>query len=215
MFDEFNEGNQIAKTAATPAGVPVNSGFLALDEDGTACSSDYYLRLTADGGAMLKGQLALIATRPTSPVAGGGTGQPPNLALRKPVSESGHTQTYACANAVDDNQDTYWESPNNAFPQWIQVDLQAATALGRLVLTLPPASAWATRTQTLSVLGSTDGSAFTTLVPSTSRTFDPATGNTATVPLPSGATARYVRLVFTANTGWPAGQASEVRLYAS
>ena len=215
MFDEFNEGNQIAKTAATLAGVPVNSGFLALDEDGTACSSDYYLRLTADGGAMLKGQLALTATRPTLPVTGGGTGQPPNLALHKPVSESGHTQTYACANAVDDNQDTYWESPNNAFPQWIQVDLQAATALGRLVLTLPPASAWATRTQTLSVLGSTDGSAFTTLVPSTSRTFDPATGNTATVTLPSGASARYVRLVFTANTGWPAGQASEVRLYAS
>jgi len=40
------------------------------------CSADYYLRLTNDGGKMLKGQIALTATRPTAPVlnGGGGTG---------------------------------------------------------------------------------------------------------------------------------------------
>jgi len=70
MFDEYGEGNQIAKTAETQAGVPAGSGLLALDEDGTACSSDYYLRLTNDGGRMLKGQLALTATRPTQPATG-------------------------------------------------------------------------------------------------------------------------------------------------
>lgn len=69
MFDEYNEGNQIAKTAETAATVPAGSGILALDEDGTACSADYYLRLTADGGRMLKGQLPLTATRPTQPTA--------------------------------------------------------------------------------------------------------------------------------------------------
>ena len=68
MFDEYGEGNQIAATAATAASVPAGSGLLALDEDGTACSADYYLRLTADGGRMLKGDLALTATRPTPPV---------------------------------------------------------------------------------------------------------------------------------------------------
>ncbi|MEY9962601.1 hypothetical protein ABIA33_000627 [Streptacidiphilus sp. MAP12-16] len=51
---------------------PVGSGLLALDEDGTASSADYYLRLTNDGGRMLKGQIALTATRPTQPVASGG-----------------------------------------------------------------------------------------------------------------------------------------------
>ena len=70
MFDEYGEGNQIAKTAATQAGVPAGSGLLSLDSDGTACSSDYYLRLTADGGRMLKGQIAVTATRPTQPVVG-------------------------------------------------------------------------------------------------------------------------------------------------
>jgi hypothetical protein len=69
MFDEYGEGNQIAKTSATQATVPAGSGLLALDEDGTACSTDYYLRLTNDGGRMLKGEIALTATRPTPPVA--------------------------------------------------------------------------------------------------------------------------------------------------
>jgi hypothetical protein len=73
MFDEYGEGNQIAKTAATQAGVPAGSGLLSLDQDGTACSSDYYLRLTNDGGRMLKGQIALTATRPTAPVITGST----------------------------------------------------------------------------------------------------------------------------------------------
>jgi len=68
MFDEFNESNQIAKTAATQADVPAGAGFQTLDEDGTACSSDYYLRLTGDGGKMFKGQISLTAARPTQPV---------------------------------------------------------------------------------------------------------------------------------------------------
>ena len=49
--------------------MPAGSGICALDEDGTSCSSDYYLRLTGDGGRMLKGQIALTPNRPTSPSA--------------------------------------------------------------------------------------------------------------------------------------------------
>ncbi|MEV4510738.1 lectin [Dactylosporangium sp. NPDC049525] len=79
MFDEYNEGNQIAKTAEDASMVPAGSGMLALDADGTRCSADYYLRLTADGGRMLKGQLPITATRPTQPVVadGGGGGTIP------------------------------------------------------------------------------------------------------------------------------------------
>jgi hypothetical protein len=74
MYDEYGEGNQIAKTAENASMVPAGSGLWALDEDGTACSSDYYLRLTGDGGKMLKGQIALTATRPTQPVVSSSTG---------------------------------------------------------------------------------------------------------------------------------------------
>lgn len=67
MFDEYNEGNQIAKTAETQHGVPQGSGMLALDEDGTFCTSDYYLRITNDGGKMLRKEIPLTLVKPTVP----------------------------------------------------------------------------------------------------------------------------------------------------
>jgi chitodextrinase len=274
MFDEFNEGNQITKTAENQSQMPTNSGLLALDEDGTACSSDYYLRLTGDGGRMLKGQIALTATRPTQPVVGGGTDTTApsvpaslavtghtsssvslswaastdnvavtgyqirqsgvtvastgstsftvtglaasttysfaiaaydaannvsaasatvnattdaipagtNVARNKPTAESSHNQTYASGAVVDGDQNSYWESVNNAFPQWVQVDLQAATALSSVVLKLP--ATWGSRQQTIALAGSNDGSTWTPIKPAIGYTFDPASANTVTVAAP-------------------------------
>jgi len=69
MFDEYNEGNQIACTAEDASMIPAGSSslYFTLDQDGVHCSSDYYLRLTHDGGKMFKGQIALTTTRPTLP----------------------------------------------------------------------------------------------------------------------------------------------------
>ena len=214
MFDEFNEGNQIAKTAETQASVPAGTGIRALDEDGTRCDADYYLRITTDGGKMLKGQIALTATRPTQPSLGTTPPPPPtgDLAAGKPATASGYTQIYVPGNAVDGNAASYWESVNYAFPQWFQVDLGAETTVRRFVLKLP--AAWGARTQTLAISGSTNGSGFTTLAGSSGRTFDPGSGNTVTVTCAPTA-ARYVRVTFTANTGWPAGQLSSFEVYAS
>jgi hypothetical protein len=86
--------------------------------------------------------------------------------------------------------------------------------VSRVVLKLPPAAAWQARTQTLSVLGSTNGSAYTTVRASAGWAFNPATGNTVTITFPA-TSQRYLRLTFTANTGWPAGQLSEWEVYAS
>jgi len=213
MFDEFNEGNQIAKTAESAAWVPAGAGIRALDEDGTACSSDYYLRITADVGRMLKGQLALTAVRPTQPLTG--TTPPPtgtNLAAGKPVSASSQNGPYTAANVVDADPGSYWESASGAFPQWFQVDLGTAAALTRVVLRLP--TGWGSRTQTLSVQGSTDGSGFATLAASAGRVFDPAAGNTVTITVPS-TPMRYLRIAVTGNTGWPAAQLSQIEAYGT
>jgi len=214
MFDEFNEGNQIAKTSESQASTPVGAGIRALDEDGTFCSSDYYLRITGDGARMLRGEIPLTATRPTQPVVGGDPPDPPtgNLALGKPTSASSQNGGFVAANAVDNNVGSYWESVNNAFPQWLQVDLGAAYLVNRLVLKLP--AGWETRTQTLGVQGSTDGSQFATLAPSGGVTFNPASGNSATVTVPPTLT-RYVRINVGGNTGWPAAQLSQLEVYGA
>jgi hypothetical protein len=115
MYDEYNEGNQIAKTAENAGMVPSGSGLLGLDEDGTVCSSDYYLRLTADGGRMLKGQIALTATRPTQPNPGSGGGGSSVVSLRAHANGLYVTAENAGASALIANR--------TAIGGWEQFDL--------------------------------------------------------------------------------------------
>jgi hypothetical protein len=135
-----------------------------------------------------------------------------NLALGKPATASGSVSPYVGSNVTDGSTSTYWESTNNAFPQWIQVDLGAATSITKVTLRLPPATSWATRTQTLSVQASTNGSTYTTLVASAGYSFNPASANSVTITFPA-TSQRYLRLNFTGNTGWPAAQLAEFEIY--
>ncbi|MFD8042818.1 discoidin domain-containing protein [Streptomyces chartreusis] len=136
-----------------------------------------------------------------------------NLAKGRPATATGSQDVYTPGKAVDGDADSYWESGNNAFPQSLTIDLGSSEAVRRLVLKLPPSSAWGARTQTVTVLGSTDGSNFSTVVGATGYRFDPATGNTVTVALPGGTALRHLRLSVSANTGWPAAQFSEVEAH--
>ncbi|MFF9018638.1 discoidin domain-containing protein [Streptomyces eurythermus] len=138
-----------------------------------------------------------------------------NLAKGRPATATGSQDVYTPGKAVDGDANSYWESANNAFPQSWTVDLGASYGVRRLVLKLPPSAAWGARTQTIAVLGSTDGTNYTTVAGAQGYRFDPATGNTATVSLPAGTNLRHLRLTVTANTGWPAGQFSEVEVYSS
>ncbi|WP_328457040.1 discoidin domain-containing protein [Streptomyces sp. NBC_00386] len=134
----------------------------------------------------------------------------PNLAQGKPFSESGHADVYPAANAGDGNRNTYWESTNNAFPQWLQVDLGSSVKVNQVTLRLP--SSWPGRSQTLKVQGSTDNQNFTDLTASKAYTFDSSGDQSTTIALDT-VTTRYVRVLFTANTAWPAGQLSELEVY--
>ncbi|GAA3148675.1 discoidin domain-containing protein [Streptomyces echinatus] len=134
----------------------------------------------------------------------------PNLALGKPFTESGHADVYGAANAGDGNRSTYWESKNNAFPQWVQVDLGSSVKVDQVTLRLP--SGWPSRSQTLKIQGSTDDRNFTDLTASKPYTFDSGDDQSTTIGFDT-TTTRYVRVLFTANTGWPAGQVSELEVY--
>ena len=167
---------------------------------------------------------ASVAPQPTTPrpkpkptSAGRAASEPVidtthDLARGRSVKESGHTDVYPGRNVTDGSATTYWESPKDAFPATVTVDLGKPAALGRAVLKLPPLAVWHSRVQTLTLTGSLDGRAYVTLAGSTARTFDAARGNTTTLRFPRK-TARYLRVTITANAGWPAGQLSEVEIY--
>ncbi|MER6244469.1 discoidin domain-containing protein [Streptomyces griseorubiginosus] len=196
----------VTATSVGSAGIyncpyPANSGTFAL----------------TDGGGN-SGWNSTWSDCSTWPQPGQGNPEPDpnrNLAKGRPATATGSQDVYTPGKAVDGDPNSYWESANNAFPQSWTVDLGASQTVRRLVLKLPPSSAWGARTQTVTVLGSTDGGSYATVVGAQGYRFDPATGNTATVSLPAGTSLRYLRLSVSANTGWPAGQFSEVEAYST
>jgi hypothetical protein len=142
-----------------------------------------------------------------------------NLAAGRPVTCSGHSDVYVPSNAVDGDPNTYWESTNwqdsrRRRPQWLMVDLGQTETIGRIVLALPAQPAWVARTQTISILGSKSGGHFGTIVGTADYRFDPASGNTVTISVKSANT-RYVQFMVSANTAWPAGQISEIEIFAA
>jgi uncharacterized repeat protein (TIGR01451 family) len=164
------------------------------------------LRLVS--GFLAAGLTIAGISAPPATAAGG-----PNLAIGKSVTTGGTQGGYPAANVNDGNQQTYWESPNNAFPQWAQIDLGSAVSVDQVVLKLP--NSWGARTQTLSVQGGTapDGT-LGTLSAASGRVFDPAAGNAVTINF-AATTVRYVRVNISSNTGWPAGQLSELEVYGT
>ena len=197
-FNEWHEGSILEPARSSPPG---GHGYLtfqgAYGQTGAAAETAY-----------------LDRTRHWVERFTGGTVPPanPDLARGKRITASSANSGFPAGNANDGNQGSYWESTNNAFPQSITVDLGTAQDVRRVVLSLP--ASWGRRTQTLSVQASTDGSAFTTVAASRGHAFDPAARNTVTIPVTAGAK-RFLRVVITANTGWPAGQLSDLQAYRS
>jgi parallel beta-helix repeat protein len=229
-------GNQNVGTTSGARSVSVaNNGSSAVSVSSIAATGDY-AQSNNCGGSIAAGASCTVSVT-FSPTAAGtragavtvtssatnspttisltGDGVTPssNLALNQPITASGSQGGYPPTDANDGNTSSYWESTNNAFPQWLQVDLGANKTVSRIVMDLPPSTAWGARTQTILIQGSTDATTYTTLVASQGYTFDPATGNTTTVTF-TATTVRYLKLTFTANTGWPAGQLSEVQVYS-
>ncbi|MFG2543787.1 discoidin domain-containing protein [Streptomyces sp. NPDC048594] len=133
-----------------------------------------------------------------------------NLAANRTLTASSSTGAYTAGNGNDGNKATYWESANNALPQWIQADLGASRRIDRVVLRLP--DGWGARSQTLKIQASENGTDFSDLTAAKAYTFDAAGGQSATVAF-DATTARHVRVLVTANTGQPAAQVSELEVY--
>jgi hypothetical protein len=205
--------------AASVSGVTTSGDYSQTNTCGTSIAAGatctVSVKFTPVASGTRTGNLTITSSASNSPttVALTGTGAgavSTNLAAGKPTSESSHADVYASSNVTDGNQGTYWESANNALPQWVQVDLGSAQSASRVVLQLP--ATWGARSQTLSLSGSTDGTTFSTITASAAYSFGPASNNTVTITFPA-TTQRYFRVNITANTGWPAGQVSEFQVW--
>jgi hypothetical protein len=211
---------RLTNVGATP--VVVSSIQLAGDfeQDNTCAtpigpghSCDVMVSMDATGAGIRHGELTVLSGTKTVVIALTGTAAASdNAALDKTSTASGTQDGYPTSNATDGNTGSYWESTNNAFPQSLSVDLGSVASARKLVLTLPPDAAWTTRTETIAVLASGDGTTYAPVLPAAGYTFDPATKNTVTITIPP-TKLRFLKLVVTANTGWPAAQFSEVEVF--
>jgi hypothetical protein len=208
-------------SAITISSVTASAGFSQTNTCGTSlaagASCTVSVKFAPTSGGLQNGTLAIANSGTQTPIGASLTGtgitSTTNLAQGAAISASSSVSGFAPNQANDGNTSTYWESASNAFPQTLTVDLGSSLSIGSVVLDLPPSTSWATRTQTIAVLGSTDGTNYTTLSAAAGRVFDPSTGNTVTIALPANTTDRYVQLNISGNTGWPAGQVSEIQVF--
>lgn len=137
-----------------------------------------------------------------------------NLALGAGTNDNGHVGPYVANNAADEDDQTYWEGTQNAYPNELTLDLGETKTVTRIRIVLNPDPIWAARTQEIAVMGSTDGETYASIKEPFQVEFDPASGgNQAIIDLEGAYTVQFVRLVFTANTQANAGQAAEVQIY--
>lgn len=156
--------------------------------------------------------LAMVLTQTFTSMPTAYAADTSNLALGKIISANNYTQVYAAGNANDGNLNTYWEGAGNSYPNTLTLDLGSAQAVSKVVLKLN--TSWETRTQTLSVLTSTDNAAYNISKESAVYTFNPTKSNAVTITFPE-TSARYIRLNFTANSGAAGGQAAEFEVYGT
>jgi hypothetical protein len=163
--------------------------------------------LTVTGAASASQQLVALT--------GDGLSAKGDFAEGRPVTVTSILDGWNPNWLTDGNTNTFWEARPNVFPAAATIDIQDTVRIGRAVFQLPDNPAWGARTETIEVQGSTDGTAFTTLLPATPITLDAVNAhNTATVTF-TPAAARYVRIIVSANSGWNAAQLAEVHLYAT
>ncbi|WP_409059437.1 CARDB domain-containing protein [Streptomyces sp. SYP-A7185] len=156
--------------------------------------------LTALGLVPLGGGAA--AARPAA--------EPVNLALNKPIEASSSTQNYFAPNANDNNTNTYWESSGH--PSTLTVKLGANADLTSVVVKLNSDPAWATRTQSIEVLGREQSAqGFTSVKARADHSFSPS-GNQNSVTIPVSGRYADVQLKIFSNSSGYGAQAAEFQV---
>jgi len=171
--------------ATTPVAT-VGGGTTSFTDTGLKSGTTYFYfvqAINAVGGSPNSNEISVIP----GVAGGGGT----NLALGRPtIASSTENAGTAAANATDGNAGTRWSSAFSD-PQWIQVDLGAVQAIGRVVIQWETAHATAYQIQV-----SNDANAWTPV-------YTTASGPGGTETLTIAGSGRYLRVLGTSrNTAY-------------
>ena len=134
---------------------------------------------------------------------------PVNLALTGTVTANSTLSGFPASNANDGNLNTYWQA--TASSATLTLHLAQAGPVARVVLELP--QGWGTRSQTVEVDGSANGSTWTTLATSAVYQFTVGS-NVVPIAVPK-TTETYLRLDISANSAQGAPQIDEFQAYSS
>lgn len=135
-----------------------------------------------------------------------------NLAQNKTITTTSEWWNLPVTNAVDGNTDTYWESMG--YPAEVTVDLQEVFSVCSMRIRLNPDPIWDTRTQSIEVRVSSDGSKYTKAVEKKQYRYSPSSGNLVDISLGT-VDARYVKLVFTDGSWKNGAQAAEIMVFGT
>jgi hypothetical protein len=133
---------------------------------------------------------------------------PANLALAGTLTASSALSGFVASTANDANQGSYWQAAGGTAT--VTLRLAQAGPVARIILELP--QGWGTRTQTVQVDGSANGSTWTTLAAPAAYQFT-AGSNAIAIPVPV-ATQGYLRLDISGNNVQGAPQVSEFQAYS-
>lgn len=141
---------------------------------------------------------------------------PCSLSTTRPVIDSTeHYDVYVANNLVDGDDRTYWETTaKDCDGAYFTVDLGSQFAISDIVMHLPPLLTWEARVQKIEICVSLDGKTWTTARAATEYSFDPMTGNVNSITFDKPVQARYVKLIWSANSSSRYGaQLSELYVY--
>jgi len=134
----------------------------------------------------------------------------PNIALGKTATAGTQAHMRAASYTVDNSLTTFWESAR--LPAMFTLDLEDVYNIEIIAIALNPT--WESRSQVFEILGSICGNDFFEIKESAVHFFTPNTANTVRIDI-NQTEARFVRLIFTANTAtYTSGaQISEIMVF--
>ncbi len=208
VFNRKETGGNFARTLSsqTYTATPAAGNYFDIKLSATLESSALQLRFFRTDGMTAQKTLAIAEIEI----------YPCSLSTTKPIIDSTqHFDVYGPTNLIDGNESTYWETaPADCNGATFTVDTGATHSIKYIVMHLPPVLTWEARVQQIEIAVSIDGKNWTTAVESTAYTFDPMTGNVNSIELATPVEARYVKLVWAANSSSRYGaQLSELYVY--